>query len=287
MTQQTEAPKFVSLPYEVEVKTRRFEGQVAMVHGGAQGLGRVTARRLAQEGARVVIADIKEDQGSKTASEISAETEMECVAKAGDLSIEGVADDMVGSVLDQFGKLDVLINTAAYQMRKPLLSFTEEMLQKAVAWNMWNTLRACKAVLPGMMERKYGRIVNIGGSAFEKGSPYHALLAGVGKGSIVGLTTTLAGEFVNHGITVNCVSPMAMEVQADGIVDSQAGGRTPEFNPTDEEKEIYGPRGGAGLPMGRPAHPTEVVAAVTFFASPEASYITGQMLSVTGGAHML
>ncbi len=258
-----------------------------MVHGGAQGLGRVTARRLAQEGARVVIADIQEDQGKKTADDISTETEMECVAYAGDLSEVGVADEMVANVVDKFGKIDVLVNTAAYQMRKPLLSFTEEMLQKSVNWNMWNTLRACKAVLPGMMERKYGRIVNIGGSAFEKGSPYHALLAGVGKGGIVGMTTTIAGEFVNHGITVNCVSPMAMDVQADGIPGSKAGGRTPEFNPTDEEKEIYGPRGGAGLPMGRPAHPTEVVAAITFFASPEASYITGQLLSVTGGAHML
>ena len=280
--------QFASLPYEVEVKSRRFEGQVAMIHGGAQGLGRVAGRRLAQEGACVVVADVQKEQGEKTAQEINDETGIECAAYSGDLSVEGVADKLVAEVTERFGKIDVLVNTAAYQMRKPLLSFTEEMLQKAVNWNMWNTLRACKAVLPGMMERKYGRIVNIGGSAFEKGSPYHALLAGVGKGSIVGLTTTLAGEFVAHGITVNCVSPMAMDVQADGIVGSKAGGRTPEFNPTDEEKETYGPRGGGGgIPMGRPAHPTEVVAAIAFFASPEASYITGQLLSVTGGAHML
>lgn len=284
MTQQ----KFASLPYEVEVKARRFEGQVAMIHGGAQGLGRVAGRRLALEGAKVVIADLQAEQGSKTAEELSAETAMECAAYAGDLSVEGVAEKMVAEVTERFGRIDVLVNTAAYQMRKPLLSFTEEMLQRAVDWNMWNILRACKAVLPGMMERKYGRIVNVGGSAFEKGSPYHALLAGVGKGSIVGLTTTIAGEFINHGITANCVSPMAMDVQADGIIDSKAGGRSPEFNPTDEEKEIYGPRGGGGgLPMGRPAHPTEVVSAIAFFASPEASYITGQLLSVTGGAHML
>ena len=286
MAQREGSPQFASLPYEVAVKSRRFEGQVAMIHGGAQGLGRVVGRRLAQEGARIVIADVQEEQGSKTANDISAETEMECAAYAGDLSVVGVADRMVESVLERFGQLDALVNTAAYQMRKPLLSFTEEMLQKAVNWNVWNTLRACKAVLPGMMERRYGRIVNIGGSAFEKGSPYHTLLAGVGKGGIVGLTTTLAGEFVTHGITVNCVSPMAMDVQADGIPDSQAGGRSPEFNPTEAELEQYGPRGG-GVPIGRPAHPTEVAAAVAFFASPEASYITGQLLSVTGGGYML
>ena len=226
MTQQTEAPKFVSLPYEVEVKTRRFEGQVAMVHGGAQGLGRVTARRLAQEGARVVIADIKEDQGSKTASEISAETEMECVAKAGDLSIEGVADDMVGSVLDQFGRLDVLINTAAYQMRKPLLSFTEEMLQKAVAWNMWNTLRACKAVLPGMMERKYGRVVNLSsgmGQLSDMNSQFPSYR--LSKTSLNALTRIFSEETAGNNVLVNSVCP--------GWVRTGMGGTAAPKSPAD------------------------------------------------------
>ena len=286
MAQQQGTPQFASLPYEVTVNSRRFEGQVAVIHGGAQGLGRVVGKRLALEGANIVIADVQEEQGTRTASDLSEETGVDCIAFAGDLSVAGVADDIVSKTLERFGRADVLVNTAAYQMRKPLLSFSEEMLQKAVNWNMWNTLRACKAVLPSMMERRYGRIVNVGGSAFEKGSPYHALLAGVGKGSIVGLTTTLAGEFVTHGITVNCVSPMAMDIKADGIPNSQAGGRTPEFNPTEEEREIY-PHPRTGVPMGRPAHPSEVAAAIAFFASPEASYVTGQLLSVTGGAQML
>lgn len=286
MAQQEGSPQFASGPYEVTVRSRRFEGQVAMIHGGAQGLGRVIGRRLALEGARIVIADLQDEQGSKTAGDIAAETGMECVAYAGDLSVAGVADEMVRTTLEKFGRVDVLVNTAAYQIRRPLLAFSEEMLQKAVNWNVWNHLRACKAVLPPMMERRYGRIVNIGGAAFERGSPYHALLAGVGKGGIVGLTTTLAGEFVTYGITVNCVSPQAMDVRDDGIPNSQAGGRGPEFNPTDEEREQY-PSAGGRSAIGRPAHPTEVAAAVAFFASPEASYVTGQLLGVTGGAHML
>jgi len=282
----TQQQGFVSLPFAVKTECKRYEGRVAVIHGGGQGLGRVIGKRMAEEGAKIIIADIQEEKAKQTAADIKRDTGVETSSYAGDMSVAGVADDMAAQVLKDFGRLDVLVNTAAYQMRKPFLSFTEEMMQKAMNWNLWNTLRACKAVIPAMMEQHYGRIVNIGGSAFERGNPYHSFLAGAGKGGIVGLTTTLAGELVTHGITLNCVSPSNMEVRADGTTDSKAGGREAEFNPTDEEKKIYPPMTG-GSPMGRPAHPTEVAAAVAFFASPEASYITGQMLSVTGGGYMI
>src|SRR5712692_3169749 len=98
-------------------------------------------------------------------------------------------------------------------------SQTLRTLQKAVRWNVWNTLRCCKAVLPPMIERRYGRIVNIAGEAWRTGAPFHTLLAGVGKGSMVGLTVTLAGETIAQGITVNCVSPGGIETAADGDPD--------------------------------------------------------------------
>ena len=103
-------------------------------------------------------------------------------------------------------------------------------------WNVWNTLRCCKAVLPHMIARHYGRIVNIGGEAWRTGVPYHTLLAGIGKGSMVGLTATLAGEVARLGITVNCVSPGGSEPDADGAKELlppgfREPGPTPSFLP--------------------------------------------------------
>ena|SRR5579871_6154784 len=278
-----EAPVFRSAPFEVKTQCHRYEGRVAIVTGGAQGLARVIARRLAEEGASVVIADIQEERGKQTARELEEQTGQPFMWIGGDLSVPGVAETVVERTLERFGRIDNLVNSAAFQARLKLVDFTEELMQKSVAWNIWNTVRICKAVLPPMTERKYGRIVNIGGEAFRTGSPFHTFLGGIGKGGIVGLTACLAGEVVADGITVNCVSPGAMETRADGTPDSQAGGRDPAIN----DPEFLAPRpGGGGRGIGRPAHPTEVAAAVAFFGAPEASFITGQTLSVNAGTVM-
>jgi len=279
-----QARTFRSAQFEVKTECHRYEGRVAIVTGGAHGLGRVIARRLAEEGASVVIADIAEERGTRAAKELQEQTGQPFIWLGGDLSVPGVADDLVKQTLDRFGRIDNLVNNAAFQARLKLLDFTEELMQKSVDWNIWNTVRISKAVLPTMMEQKYGRIVSIGGEAFRTGSPFHTFLRGIGKGGIVGFTACLAGEVVADGITANCVSPGAMETQADGTPDSQAGGRDPSIN----DPEFLAPRpgGGAGRGIGRPAHPTEVAAAVAFFGSPEAAFITGQTLSVNAGTVM-
>lgn len=271
---------------DVNVQCRRFENQAVIVTGAAKGVGVAIARRFAQEGANVVIADIAREGAILSAEKLSNETGRRVVAFGGDLSQPGTAEAMVQRALDEFGRIDVLVNNAAALIRMRLVDFTEELLQQAVNGNMWTTLRCSRAVLPTMIDRHYGRIVNIGGEAWRTGTPFHTLLGGVGKGSMIGLTATLAGELGEHGITVNCVSPSGISVvHADQ--GSGGGAPNPAWTPPDVAKELARIAASRAYGIPRSAHPSEIAAAVAFLGSSEASFITGQHIGVSGGRAML
>jgi NAD(P)-dependent dehydrogenase (short-subunit alcohol dehydrogenase family) len=249
--QHTNRP-FGSLPFARPTHCRRYEGRVAIVTATAQGLGRVIAKRLAEEGAKLVVCDIQQNRLAVAARELREETGM----VGGDLSEAGVADHVVERALAAYRQIDTLVNNTAALIRPRLTDFTEELMQKAVRWSVWNTLRCCKAVLPHRLERRYGRIVNIGGEAWRTGAPYHA--AGRNRRRLDGRPDDHpCRRSRRHGITVNCVSPGAIETEADGAHDpTPPGFREPGWTDPAFFEEMSRMAAGRVVGIGRPAHPT-------------------------------
>lgn len=273
------------LPEDVVVKCQRFEGRVAVVTGAAKGVGVAIARRLAQEGADVIVADLA-DSVALSAQRLREQTGRIVLPYVGDLSQPDVSEGLVHLAEREFGRLDVLVNNAAALIRMRLVDFTEELMQQAVNGNMWTTLRCSRAVLPVMTRQRYGRIVNVGGEAWRTGTPFHTLLGGIGKGSMVGLTATLAGEVGDLGITVNCVSPSAIAVVSE---DQGPGGGAVNavWTPPEVAEELQRIAAARTYGIPRSAHPAEIAAAVAFLGSPEAAFVTGQHIGVSGGRAML
>jgi NAD(P)-dependent dehydrogenase (short-subunit alcohol dehydrogenase family) len=270
---------FLTDAFAVPTASRRYEGRVAIVTGAAQGLGRVVARRLAEEGASVVVADLQTERVERVAGELGEETGGRFLAAGGDLSKPGVADEMVERALAELGQVDTLVNNAAALIRLPLVEFTEDLMQKAVDGNWWTLVRATKAVLPHMLERGYGRVVNVGGEAWRVGYPFHSFLGG-GKGAMVGFTTCLAAEVIKNGITVNCLSPGPFEADNDGDPQREPRHQPAGWTPPEVLQSLIAMGGGPAI--GRLAHPTEVAAAIAFLGAPEASYVTGQHFGASG-----
>lgn len=245
-----------------------LQDKVAVVTGAASGIGRATASALAAAGATVIVADIDRDGGEATAAmlrERGQRAEFEAVDMTDAASIAAFAE----AVQSRHGAVDILVNGAGWGRTHPFWEGTPELWTKLVALNFVGPMTLTKALLPRMMEKKSGRIVNIASDAGRVGSLGETVYSGA-KGGLIAFSKSLARETARHGINVNCVCP--------GPTDTPLLAAVPEGHLEAFRKAI---------PLRRFAQPSEVADAVLFFAGDGAGYVTGQVLSVSGGLTMV
>ena len=238
-------------------------GRVAFVSGGSRGIGRGIAEALARDGHTVAIGDIREAEPAGDGG----------IAVLCDVTDSGSVTSAVREVETELGPIEILVNNAGWDEMRPFIETDEPFWDRVIEVNFKGGLRLTRAVLPGMVERGYGRIVNIGSDAGRVGSSLESVYSGA-KGGVIAFTKTIAREVARRGVTANTVCP----------------------GPTDTEmlREVTGGDEGAkvieamtrAVPMKRLGTPQDVAAAVAFLCSDEAGFITGQTLSVSGGLTM-
>jgi 2-hydroxycyclohexanecarboxyl-CoA dehydrogenase len=249
----------------------RLAGKVAIVTGGAQGIGRAIAMRLVEEGARVAIADIQEVVAAETARQLTTAAG-EAIAVQLDVTSLESATAAVQEVERAFGRIDILINNAGWDKLEPFIESTPETWDKVIAINFRGVLHCCKAVIPKMQMRGGGKIVSISSDAGRVGSMGEAVYSGC-KGAIIAFSKTLARELARNKINVNVVCPGPTETALlHGVMDNQP-------------KVLEAMK--RGIPMRRLGQPEDLGGAVAFLASSDADYVTGQVLSVSGGLTMV
>ena len=262
---------------------RRFEGQVAVITGGGQGIGAATARRLAQEGASIVIGDLVAETSERVRAAIQ-DFGGSCVVSVGDLSRWENAEALMARAMEAYGRIDVLANIAGGTIWfQSFQHYTPEQIQAEIDRSFWTAVWCCRAVAPYMIKQGSGSIVNIATHAVTGRFrvPYAAAKAGQ-----IGLTTSLAREVAHLGIRVNCVAPSGTGAD-DRVTPRDFGVDVPPPVLSEEEQadqaEYRSTTRSSEIPMGRRGEAHEQASAIAFLASHDASYITGQVLAVGGG----
>jgi 2-hydroxycyclohexanecarboxyl-CoA dehydrogenase len=240
--------------------------RIALVTGGAQGIGRAIVDALAVDGHRVVVADILDGAAEQAAADVHG------LAVHLDVTDRASVDAAVGLVERQLGKIDVLVNNAGWDEFLPFLETDEAFWDRVIEINFKGCLRLSHRVIPAMIQREHGRVINIASDAARVGSPLEAVYSGA-KGGVVSFTKTLAREVARHAVTVNAVCPGPTETP---MLD--------EIAKSGNEKMVDALR--RAVPMRRLGRPADIAGAVAFLASDRAAFITGQTLSVNGGLTM-
>jgi len=248
----------------------RLEGRVALVTGGASGIGAATCRRLAAEGARVAVSDVNLEPAREVAAEIGG---FPC-----ELDVRST-DSVRGALAEaeaENGPIDVLVNNAGYDEFGFFVNTDEEMWDRVLAVNLRGVLAVTHAVLPGMQQRRRGRIVNVASEAGRVGSQGSGVYSAA-KAGVIGLTKAVAREAARYGVTCNAVAP--------GPIETPLLMAAPQALGDIGERLVAGMVGSTA--MRRIGQPDEVAAAIAYLASDDASYVTGQTLGVSGGLAMI
>jgi 2-dehydro-3-deoxy-L-rhamnonate dehydrogenase (NAD+) len=240
--------------------------RVAIVTGAARGIGRAIAARLAQDGFTVAIADRDEPQAQVAAAEISQATGGHLFALFVDVADSASVRRMADAVLEREGQIDVLVNNAGIGGPVgPVATYPEEGWQQVLAINLTGVFLCAKAVLPAMLARRSGRIINIASISGKEGNPNMAAYS-TSKAGVIGFTKALAKEVATQGIYVNCITPAVIETDILKQV-------------TDEALNYMVSK----IPMGRIGQPEEVAALAAWLASDDCSFSTGAVFDLSGG----
>jgi len=242
----------------------RFKDKIVMVTGGAAGIGRVTAEAFAREGAKLAICDVNPETGEAAAKSLGAEASFEKVDVANETAVSAWTDQVV----KRYGRIDVLVNNAGITRDALLLRMKASDWDLVMNVNLKGAFLCTRAVVRYMAQQRSGRIVNVASVVGVVGNAGQANYV-ASKAGLIGLTKTVAREFAARGITVNAVAPGFIETQMTAVL-------------SEKVKEGFLSQ----IPLGRAGTAEEVASAVTFLASDQAAYLTGQVLHVSGGMYM-
>lgn len=253
---------------------RGLTGKSVIVTGGGGGIGTATCKRFAEEGAKVAVCDIDANAAGRTAAQI-VEAGSKAEAIACDISDYAACQRTVAAAEQAIGPVDILVNNAGWDVFRPFIETSPSEWEKVISINLTGALNMHHAVLPGLVERKRGRIVNVSSDAARVGSSGESIYAAC-KAGLIGFSKTLAREHARHNINVNVVCPGI--VNTNLYEEYKKGARNP-----DKLDEAFR----RAIPFGRLGEPADLPGIICFLASDDASYITGQVISVSGGLTMV
>ncbi len=247
----------------------RLQGKVAVVTGGAQGIGRAIALGLGREGAKVVVADLQADKARDVAGELHA-LGTEALSVVVNVANESAVKQLANATFDRFERVDILVNDAGVYLKSPVVGMSEELWDRTIDVNLGGNFLCSRAFIPSMRKQKSGRIISIASGIAHYGAKEFAPYA-ASKAAIIGFVKALAREVGTDGITVNAVCP--------GVANTAM----PRTHRTEEELMARL----RSNPLGHVLEPQDFVGPILFLASDAASYITGQAINVNCGSYMI